>query len=170
MLKAILYLSAVIFGISATFVTPFAGVLTCIAAYLMNPTVVQMTDGGFRYQFWTTVALLVSFMLHRPAGSEETGNEVWVMRLMWTFVGFASLTSTWAVVSSSIALDNVYEVLKTVLLVGLMVRLVRTERQMTMVVNIFIIGAFHAALLHIFGIRWNYVSAAFAKEVGVLSD
>lgn len=170
MLKAILYLCLTFFGIGSTFVSPFAGVLTCLGAYLMNPTVLEMPDGDFRYQFWTTTALLVSVILHRPRRPAETGSEVWCMRLMWSFVVFAALTSTWAVVSASIALDTVYEVLKTVLLVALMVRLVRTERQMTMTVNLFIIGAFHAAVLHVLGVRWGYVPSSFAREMGVLPD
>jgi O-antigen ligase len=170
MLKAILYLSFTLFGICSTFVDPFYGVLTCLAAYLLNPTVLSMTDGDFRYQFWTTSALLLSVILHRSRRPAETGSEVWCMRLMWSFVIFAALTSTWAVVSASIALQTVYEVLKTVLLVALMVRLVRTERQMTMMVNLFIIGAFHAAVLHVLGTRWGYVPSSFAREMGVLPD
>jgi O-antigen ligase len=170
MLKAILYLSATAAGISATFITPFAGVLTCFAAYLMNPAVIKMSDGGFRYQFWTTLALLASFVLHRPGRSDESGSEVWAIRLMWAYVAFAALTASWAVVTAQVALDSVYEVLKTVLLVAIMVRIVQTERQLTMLVNVFIIGVCHAAILHIFGVRWNFVPSVFSKEYGVLPD
>lgn len=170
MLKAILYLSLTAFGIIGTVINPFAGVITCIEAYLMNPSALSAADGGFRYQLITSLTLLGAFLLHRPGVVEERGSERWIMRFMWAFVAIGALSALWAVESSTIAIVKVYEVFKTVLFVAIIVRLVQTERQMTIVVTALIIGAWHAAFMHVFGVRWGYASSSLGHEVGVLSD
>ena len=170
MLKAILYLGLALFGITWTFISPFAGVITCIEAYLMNPSALAMTDGGFRYQLFTSVALILSWMIRRPPGLPRMGTEVWVMRLMWMFTAVGALSALWAVASAAVAIQTVYEVFKTVLLVALMVRLIQTERQMSTVVTALIVGAWHAGFIHIFGVRWGYAYTSMGKEFGVLPD
>jgi hypothetical protein len=170
MLKAILYVGLAVFGIGATFVSPFAGVITCLETYMMNPSALTLTDGGFRYQLFCSLALILSCLVYRPNGLRRVGNDVWVMRLLWLFVAIAALSSLWALVSSSVAIDAAYEVFKTVLLVGLLVRVISSEKQMSIVIIALIIGAWHAAFLHVFGVRWGYVYNQFGKSSGVLSD
>ena len=170
MLKAILYLALAAFGIGVTFLSPFAGIVTCLEAYLLNPTVLTAADGGFRYQLVCTLALILSWLIHRPGSLDPVGREVWIPRFLWTFVAVGALSALWAVASADVAIDSIYELFKTVLLVGLIIRLIQTERQMSIVVTAMIIGVWHAAFLHVFGVRWGYVYGAFGKEFGVLSD
>ena len=83
-------------------------------------------------------------------------------------IGFAS--AAWAVASPQTALDNIYEVFKTVLFSALLVRVIRSEREFSFVIMAALIGVAHAAILHVFGTRYGYVYASLSREVGVLSD
>lgn len=171
MLKAIFYIGLTLLGVLATLITPFAGVVTGIESYMMNPPAITGgDDGGFRYQLVATVALLISFLIYRPKPVAEIGREVWIMRLLWIFVAIGALSSLWAVVSSDLAINTLYELLKTVIFVAIMVRLVRDERHLSFVVTALIVGAFHAGFMHILGIQWGYVYRGFGREVGVLPD
>ena len=170
MLKAILYIVLSIVGISATFITPFAGVISCIEAYLMNPSALAMPDGGYRYQLFASLALLASLLMHWQPPVAEVGREKWLLRMLWTFIAVAASSALWAEVNPSMAIESVYELFKTVLLVAVMVRLIRTERQMAAVVTAMIIGAWHAGFMHVLGIRLGWVPTSLAKDIGVLSD
>jgi O-antigen ligase len=170
MIKAALYLGLTAVGIVWTFINPFIGVIVCIEAYLMNPTAVSMNDGGFRYQFWTSIAFIISFLIYRPQPLPRAGRENWVLKCLWAYVAIGALSALWATVSSDIALTAIYEVVKTVFILTLFVRVIRNEKQMTMVMIACIVGALHASFLHIFGTRWGYVDAALGREYGVLAD
>jgi O-antigen ligase len=80
------------------------------------------------------------------------------------------LSSQWAVISAQIALDAIWEVAKTVIVVTLFVRVIRTEKHMSTVMMACIAGVAHAGFLHVFGTRWGYVNPALARGDGVLPD
>ena len=170
MLKAIFYLSLMALALIATLRSPLAGAVACLLGYLVNPTVFNLPDGGFRYQLAVTAAFLISCALHRPRGPNPVAGENWVLKALWVFVALGALSSTWAVVSSQQALDAIYEVFKTVLMVSLMVRVIRDSRSMGIIMMACMVGVWHASILHIFGVRFGYVSAAFGRENGVLPD
>jgi O-antigen ligase len=170
MVKAALYLGLAALAILATFINPFIGVIACIEAYLMNPVAIDMDDGQFRYQLWTSIAFIISFLIHRPAVLSHVRRENWVLKCLWAFVALAALSSQWATISSDVALDAIYEVVKTVAIVSLFVRVIRTEKQMTAVMMACVIGVMHASFLHIFGPRYGYVNAALGRGDGVLPD
>ena len=169
MLKAILYLGLTAVGLVGTLVNPFIGAVTCLEAYMMNPTAIPMPDGRFRYQFWTTIALLVSCLLHRAKGVERVNREGFPLKALWVFVGIGALSSFWAV-NPQLAWDSIYEVLKTVVLTSLLVRAIQNERQMRIVMLACIAGATHASILHTFGVRFGYIPASLGREAGLLPD
>src|SRR5260370_13765033 len=98
-----------IVGVSATFITPFAGVISCIEAYLMTPSALEIPDGGYRYQLFTSLALLASFLMHWQRPVAEVGREKWLLRLLWTFIAVATASTLWAEANSSVVIDSVYE-------------------------------------------------------------
>jgi O-antigen ligase len=170
MLKAIFYVGLAGVAIIATFINPFVGVIACIEAYLLNPAAISMDDGQFRYQFWTSVVFIASFLIHRPRPVPHVGKENWTLKFLWAFIAIAALSALWAIQSSDVALTAIYEVVKTVVMVSLFVRVIRTERQMTAVVFGCIAGVAHAAFMHVIGTRWGYVSTSLGREQGVLPD
>src|SRR5215472_13340871 len=140
MIKAALYIGLAVVAVLATFINPFAGVIACIEAYLMNPVAIDMDDGQFRYQLWTSLAFIVSFFIYRPRPLSRAGKEIWVLVSVWAFVAVAALSSQWAVISAQIALDAIWEVAKTVIVVTLFARVIRTEKQMRTVMMACIAG------------------------------
>lgn len=170
MLKFIFYLSLTAVGLIATFRTPLAGAMAALAAYLLNPAVIVGEDYGVRFQLLTTVAFLLSWLLYRPQGLAPAGRESAPLLALWLFVSIGFLSSFWAVYSSRQALDAIFEVFKTVLLISVLVRVVRDERDMAWVMITCLVGAFHAALAHTFGVRFGYISNAYGREFGVLPD
>ena len=170
MIKAVLYLGLTAIAILATFINPFIGVIACIEAYLMNPTAISMDDGQFRYQLWTSVAFIISCLIYRPRPLPRVGREDWVLQCVWAFVAVGALSALWAQVSADVALTEIWEVAKIVVIVSLFVRVIRTEKQITVVMFALVAGVLHASFLHIFGTRWGYVNAALARGEGVLPD
>lgn len=92
------------------------------------------------------------------------------MKALWGFVAIGALSSLWAEASSQDALDNIYEVAKTVLFASLLVPVIRTERQMSYVMAACLIGIVHASILHTVGVRLGFVPAALGRETGVLPE
>ena len=170
MLKAILYLSLTAFGILGTFVNPIIGAVACLEAYLMNPTVIPMPDGGFRYQFWTTIAFVLSCFIPRPRKLDRVGGETYALVAMWVFVAIAAASSLWAAVSPEIALDTSYEIFKTLLFATFLLKAVQTERHVRIVVLACMFGILHASVLHTLGTKYGYIPPSFGREIGVLPD
>jgi len=171
MLKVILYATLTVVGMIATFVNPLYGVIASLEGYLLNPSVMASEITIFRVQLCVTVAFLVSWIVKRERGLAPVGNEVGALICLWIFVTIGSLSAFWALASSEVALESIYEVFKTVLVVSVMVRVIRTERGMSVVMLAMIIGVWHAAFLHTFGNRLGYVPAAYTGRNGsVLPD
>jgi O-antigen ligase len=170
MLKAILYLGLAGFAIIGTFFSPIIGAIGAIEAYLFNPVVFGLSDGGFRYQLWVTIAFLLSCLIHRVRGVERVGREGLVVKALWAFVAIGALSAAWAVVSPQLALDTIYEVLKTVLLVTFLVLAIRSEKDMSILLFACLIGVLHASFMHVVGPRIGYVPMSLAREYGVLPE
>ena len=114
MAKLILYLALTAVGIVATLLSPFAGAIATLEAYLLNPSAIVGDYFDFRYQLWITLSFIVSYLLYRPAKLPAVGREGRSLTFLWIFVAIGALSATWAVVSSKEALDAIFEVFKTV--------------------------------------------------------
>lgn len=167
MIKATLYIGLTLVGIVAALISPFAGVIACLEAYLMNPT--AFVEGEFRYQFWVTVALLIGFLVHRPKGLPRSGREGLILIFLWLFVAIGAFSAVWAEFSATAATDAIFEVVKTVVLVTILVRCIRTDRQLRTLMIACFLGVWHAAFFHTFGVKWGYVAPSLARE-SVLPD
>lgn len=168
MIKTILYLILLLLGVGATMTSPVAGAISCLLAYLLNPIVVTETD--LRFQFITTLAFLFSIVLHGPRSLRPVGTEGSLLGALWAFVAIGALSALWAQNSGLTSIENIFEVAKTVLLASLLVKVIHTELQFSYVMIACIVGVFHAAFLHTFGIRLDYVAPSFGRENGVLPE
>jgi O-antigen ligase len=169
MFRLAAYLGLLGVGLVAALISPLAGAIACLEAYLLNP-VVLLGETPFRFQLWTTFAFFVGYALHRPQGLPRAGRESIPVILLWIFVMIGGASSLWAVHSSSQALNQIYELFKTILMLTFFIRVVRNESDMSALVTACILGVWHAAILHTFGVRFGYVPNAFGKEYGVLPD
>lgn len=172
MLKFIFYTGATLLICLAALVDPLMGVIAVTSSYLWNPAYIQMDTYGMppRFELVTSLAFIAGWLLHRPRAVPRTGTEMTALFSMWAFIVVAVASAAWAQVSYQSALDKSFEVLKTILIVTLMVSAIRSERQMTWLVNSCLIGLLHASFMHTFGHDLNFVGSAHAREYGVLSD
>ncbi|HLN03595.1 MAG TPA: O-antigen ligase family protein [Bryobacteraceae bacterium] len=170
MLKAILYIGLTVLASILTFFNPLIGAIGCIEAYLFNPSVIAMNDGGFRYQLCMNLAFLLSLVVHRPRRLERLGREGAVLISLWVFLAIGAIGAAFAAVDSELAFTTLNEVFKTVLFSTALLWVVRRERDMAWIITACVIGVFHASFLHVFGTRWGYAPAWMGRDMGVLSD
>jgi hypothetical protein len=169
MLKLLLYAGLTAVGVIAALINPIYGAVTCIEAYLFNPSVI-VDDFGTRYQLVAALAFLLGWAIHWRSQEKLPSGGRQVLACLWCFAALGALSAVWAVHSSQQAIDSIWEVVKTLVVTSLLVAVVRSERAVRIVVAACVFGAFHAAFMHTFGIRWGYVYRGFAREVGVLPD
>ncbi|HWG41262.1 MAG TPA: O-antigen ligase family protein [Gemmataceae bacterium] len=146
---------------------PLVGAINCMLAYFLNPVIF---GPEVRYQLLTTSAFLAACLIHRPCGVDAVGREGVLLRLLWAFLAVGALSACWAVVSSEVAMVRIWEVAKTVLLASLLPRVLRNERHLSLLMVACVIGVWHAAFMHTFGISWGYVPGSLGREIGVLPD
>src|SRR6516225_5926719 len=96
MAKAILYLGLSAVGIVLGLFSPLWGAIACIDAYLFNPSVMELPDGGFRYQLWINLVFIIGWVIHWPKGVDRVGQEGWLIKSLWIFVAFGFASAAWA--------------------------------------------------------------------------
>jgi hypothetical protein len=170
MLKPILYLGLTAFGIIGALWSPLIGAIACIEAYLLNPPVFQMNDGGFHYQLWTTVAFFAGLLLHRPRPVQRVANEGAILWLLWAFVAFCAASAVWAEASAEAALTDSYEMFKTVAACSALIWAICSTEDASRLMTAFTVGVFHAGALHTFGVRLGYIPAIMDRDEGVLNE
>jgi hypothetical protein len=168
MVKAILYLGATAIGIVASLFSPLAGAIACIEAYLLNPKAMDLSDGGFRYQFWTTIAFLAGVLLQRARPAARVRGEAGILWLLWGFLGVCILSASWAISAPESALLGAYEMFKVLIVASALVWALRTESDISWFFTACIVGVLHAALLHSFGARLGYIPPSLDRGEGVL--
>jgi hypothetical protein len=170
MAKAILYLGLSAVGIVLGLFSPLWGAIACIDAYLFNPSVMELPDGGFRYQLWINLVFIIGWVIHWPKGVDRVGQEGWLIKSLWIFVAFGFASAAWAYDNPQLALNTFYEVFKTALFAALLVRVIRSQRDLSFVIMAVLIGVAHASFMHVFGTRYGYVPPIYGRENGVLPD
>jgi hypothetical protein len=166
-LKLLLYLILTVVGIVGALFSPLAGGIAYLESYLLNPNGLAI-DTLFRYQFAIITAFIIGYALHRPTGVGKVGRESIVIKALWVFTAIAALSSLWAVFSSTNTLTASYDLVKRVLATTLLIRVIKNQRALSLVITACILGVWHASLLHVLGPRFGYVGQENAREFGVL--
>src|SRR5579875_3651382 len=115
MVRLAFYLLLTVIGLGATLVSPFAGAVTSLSAYLLNPPVITQEALGIHYQQWATLAFILSYLIHRRRQLPPVRQEGRLLVLLWIFVAIGALSAAWAVISAQTALNAVNEMFKTML-------------------------------------------------------
>jgi O-antigen ligase len=169
MLRLLFYDGLMAAAIGATLLWPPAGAFACVAAYLLNPSVIT-GDDSVRFQLLITLAFAASVLIHRPRRLPSVGHESMPIVLLWVFVALGYASAAWAEVSASQAIDQITELLKTVILASLIVASINEEKQFEWLVTACILGVAHAAFAHTFGVRFGYVPSRYGRDDGVVPD
>src|SRR5262249_45904035 len=164
MLKSILYLSVTFLGILLALVSPLAGVILNIAAYLANPQIITNHFTDFRYQFYSAIAMITGIVLQNPRPLPPSGKEGVVLKALWLYMAIAIIGCPFAVVDSDLAWEYAFDFFKTVLVTSLFLFGIRSERDMVFVTWACLIGTAHAAFLQIFGSRFGWLPAAYGRS------
>lgn len=169
MLKLIFYGALTLVGVIGALVSPLAGAIAVIEAYLLNPSIYGLPV-EIRFQLVTTVAFAVGVLIHSRQGLPRAGYEGMLIVSLWAFLIVASLVNFMAQYSVAIAFRTFFEVVKTVIVATLLLRAIRSERDLRFFMTACIIGVFHAAALHVIGPKLGYIPMSRAREYAVLPD
>jgi hypothetical protein len=154
----------------AAFVSPLAGAIAAIEAYLFNPSIFDL-PGHIHYQQWTTIAFIAGVVLQTgqavlpPARRERS-----LIITLWIFLGISACGAVFALVSTKLAFTELFEVFKTIVVTTFLVRALRTENQLRYFLMACMVGVLHAATLHVVGPKLGYISSSMGREFGVLPD
>jgi O-antigen ligase len=127
-------------------------------------------ESGVRFQLLITVTFILSVLLRPAKRLAHIRHDGAPLLLLWGFTALATASAGWAEVSSSQALDAVVELIKTLVMVSVLVPVINSESRLLMVMVGCVMGVWHAAFAHTFGVRLGYVPGAFAGSIGVLPD
>lgn len=170
MLKLGLYLGLTVFGLIAALFSPLAGAVAVVEAYLLNPAALSIDGGAVHYQLWLTIAFVIGLLINRRSPVPAAGREGWVLKALWIYLAIATASAAWAVISSQMALNGVYEIAKTILVATIIITVIRDERDFRILMMACLIGLLHAGILDTFGVRLGYVEASLRRESGILPD
>jgi hypothetical protein len=170
MLKTLLYGTLGIVGVIAALMSPLAGAVAVIEAYMMNPVVFSPDLVTVRFQFAVTAAFLFGLLLHQPKGVAKVGSEGRLILVLCAFALLAVTSSLWAVMSSRVAYASAINLCKTILVACLIPLAIENERGMRIVLWACVIGAAHAAFMHVVGGNLEYIEAWRLEEFGILPD
>lgn len=170
MLKLGFYLILTVIGIVGALMNPVAGAIASVGFYMMNPSALAMETGGLRFQQYVTVAFLMGVLLYPARPLPAKGGEGRIVILLWIFIALAMISGLVATFSSANAFAALFELAKTVLVSTLLVRAIRTEKHLHLLVLALVLGVLHAATMHVLGPRLGFVPLHLSREYGVLPD
>ena len=143
---------------------PFVGVCLVVSLFHLNLRVLGAGLEEIRFQFITTIVLLISYFLNR----EELNSELTVtqtpMKWLFAFLGATFLTSLWAAGDAALAFDSAIEFSKIVLFAWLMTKIVRTEKEVRILMYVVFAGMFYVSFMSQWGVEWDWIDET---EVGV---
>ncbi|RMD91539.1 MAG: hypothetical protein D6814_18120, partial [Calditrichaeota bacterium] len=163
-LRVIFALIFLILGGVWTLRRPFVGVCMVVAFFHLNLRVLGAGLQDIRFQYYTTLILIISYIINRKA-LEETPSPIHLpMKLLLGFLVVTFLTSAWAVADSQLAFDSAVDFSKIVLFSFLMVKIVKTEKEMHILTWVILAGIWYSAFMARWGEEWGWIEH---EEIGI---
>ncbi|MDZ7289575.1 MAG: O-antigen ligase family protein [candidate division KSB1 bacterium] len=163
-LRALLALLVLIIGCAWTLRRPLVGVCMNILFFHLNLGVLGAGLETIRFQFYGTLALMISYFLNHDELTKVPTPAQPPMRLLFVFTSICYLTSAWAAASTSLAFDSAVDFSKIVLFSWLIMKIVRTEKDLHIVIWVTLIGIAYTSFMGYWGEMWGWINE---KEVGV---
>jgi O-antigen ligase len=163
-LRATLAIILLVIGGFWTIRRPFVGVCLVVALFHLNLRTLGAGLDEIRFQFVITLVLAVSYMMNREEILKDIRPLRAPMKWMFAFLGMAFLTSMWAVASLEVAFDNAVDFAKIVWFSWLMMRIVRTEQEMRILMYVMFGGMWYTSFMAAWGVEWGWINPL---EVGV---
>ncbi|MGH7496623.1 MAG: O-antigen ligase family protein [bacterium] len=163
-LRSTLAILLLVIGSFWTLRRPFVGVCMVIALFHLNLRTLGAGLDEIRFQFVITLVLAASYMMNREELLKDILPLRTPMKMMFAFLGMTFLTSIWAVSSIELAFDNAVDFAKIVWFSWLMMRIVRTEREMRILMYVTFAGMWYTSFMAAWGVEWGWINE---MEVGV---
>ena len=162
--RALIAMVLLTIGCSWTMRRPFVGVCMVIALFHLNLRVLGAGLEDIRFQFVVTIVLILSYFVNYEEVNREPAPLQPPMRWMFWFLAIVFATSAWAVASPALAFDSAIEFSKIVLFVWLMTKIVRTERQVRILLYVVFAGMWYTSFMAQWGVEWDWIDEV---EVGI---
>jgi len=143
---------------------PLIGVCLVIALFHLNLRIFGAGLDEIRFQFYATIALLLSYLINRDELLKAETPAQPPMRLVFAFLGMCVITSAWAAVSPSLAFEDTFEFSKIVLFSWLMMKIIQTEKDMRIVIWVSLICVWYTSFMARWGVDWGWIKE---NEIGV---
>ena len=159
---AVLFL---VIGCIWTFRRPFIGVLIIIILFHLNLRVFGTGLEDIRFQYYATIVLLISYVINRKQLEEQQSAPVQLpIKFMFAFLAVCFATSAWAVMDSDLAFESSVDFAKIILFSYLMMKIVRSEKDMQILAWVAIGSVWYTAFMARWGEQWGWISD---NEIGI---
>lgn len=163
-LRATLAIILLVIGCFWTIRRPFVGVCLVVAFFHLNLRVLGAGLEEIRFQFVITLVLVLSYIFNREDFVNDAPPLRAPMKWLFAFTGMTFITSMWAVSSVELAFDSAVDFAKIVLFSWLMMRIVRTEKEMRILMYVTFAGMWYTSFMAAWGVEWGWINEL---EVGV---
>lgn len=162
-LRVAIAILALVIGCFWTLRRPFIGVLLNVAVFHLNLRALGAGLEEIRFQFVLTIVLIVSYILNREELNKEPVELLPPMKWMFAFLGMTFLTSAWAAADAAKAFDSAVDFSKIVLFAWLMTRIIKTEKELTILMYVMFAGMWYVSFMVQWGVEWDWVSIEEAE-------
>ncbi|MCK6558257.1 O-antigen ligase family protein [candidate division KSB1 bacterium] len=162
--RALIAIVLLLFSLAWTLRRPFVGVCVNVMLFHLNLRALGAGLENIRFQFYATIVLLISYFInYEQLHAQPTATRP-PMRWLYAFTAMTFITSMWAVASPAHAFDSAFEFSKIVMFVWLMTQIIKTERELRILIYVIIVGCWYTSFMAQWGVEWDLIDDV---EVGV---
>ena len=155
--RVLLAIVVLVIGCAWTIRRPFVGICMVVALFHLNLRVLGAGLEDIRFQFVLTLVLVISYFINYDELNSTTATMQPPMRWLMAFLITTFVTSAWAVGSPSLALDSAIEFSKIVLFVWLMTKIVKTEKELRILMYVVFAGMWYTSFMAQWGVEWDWM-------------
>jgi hypothetical protein len=163
-LRAGLAIILLVIGCFWTLRRPLVGVSLVIVLFHLNLRVFGAGLEDIRFQFYATLALLLSYFINREELQKVDTTAQPPMHWLFAFLGICVVTSAWAVSSPGLAFNDTFEFSKIVLFAWLMMKIIQTEQDMRIIIWVTLASIWYTSFMARWGEDWGWIKES---EIGI---
>jgi len=162
-LRAAIAILILIIGCFWTLRRPFIGILLNVTFFHLNLRALGAGLEEIRFQFVLTIVLIISYLLNGEELNKEPAEPQPPIKWMFAFLGMAFLTSAWAAADAAKAFDSAIDFAKIVLFSWFMTKIVKTEKELTILLYVMFAGMWYVSFMVQWGVEWDWVNIEEAE-------
>ncbi|MCA9731252.1 MAG: O-antigen ligase family protein [Deferribacteres bacterium] len=157
-LKVILAYVVLIIVSGWTLRRPFIGVLANVFLFHMNPRQIGGGLEDIRFQFVLSSVLIISYLININQFKDEDENRIELpMKWLFAFLAWGFITCAWAAINKGYALSQTFDFMKIVIFSFLMLKIIRTEKEMKYLMYTILIGCWYTSFMARWGAEWDWI-------------